>query len=75
MGRSIKNYINYILGISLFVVTVCIVASSYILWFVLPRGTGVHGSPFCKFSVFLHDELCMLPGIRFFFTIDISLQH
>jgi len=48
MKRSIKNYINYILGVLLFVAMVGIVVSSYIVWFVLPRGTGMHGSYFCN---------------------------
>lgn len=48
MGRRTKNYINYILEVPIFVLILGIVASSYIVWFVLPRGVGMHGSPFCQ---------------------------
>jgi hypothetical protein len=47
MRRRTKNYINYILEVLLFVSILGIVTSSYIVWFVLPRGIGRHGSYFC----------------------------
>ncbi len=47
MRRRTKNYINYILEVFLFVSVLSIVISGYIVWFVLPRGRGAHGSPYC----------------------------
>jgi cytochrome b561 len=40
--RSLKNLINYFLDIILVLSIVATLASSYILWFVLPRGFGTH---------------------------------
>jgi hypothetical protein len=48
MRRSIKNYINYILDIVLLFSISFVLMSSYIVWFILPRGTGQHGSPYCS---------------------------
>jgi hypothetical protein len=48
MKRQVKNYINYALEILLSVALLGIVVSSYIVWFILPRGTGTHGSPYCS---------------------------
>jgi cytochrome b561 len=48
MKRRTKNYINYILELFLFISILGVVISSYIVWFVLPRGVGTHGSPFCS---------------------------
>jgi hypothetical protein len=48
MRRRTKNYINYVLEVFLFVSILGIVISSYIVWFVLPRGGGAHGWIFCQ---------------------------
>jgi len=48
MRRRIKNYINYMLDIILLFSITFTLMSSYIVWFVLPRGTGWHGSPYCS---------------------------
>jgi hypothetical protein len=40
--RSIKNLVNYFLDIVLAMSIIATLASSYILWFVLPRGQGAH---------------------------------
>jgi hypothetical protein len=48
MRRRTKNYINYILEVFLFVSILGIVISGYIVWFVLPRGVGAHGAPYCE---------------------------
>ncbi|MFZ7101806.1 MAG: DUF4405 domain-containing protein [Peptococcaceae bacterium] len=42
MKRDYKNVINYCLDIILVLSVVVTLASSYILWFVLPRGSGAH---------------------------------
>jgi len=47
MRIKAKNYINYILDVILLFSILFILMSSYILWFVLPRGIGLHGTPFC----------------------------
>jgi len=46
--RSIKNLVNYFLDIVLAFSIIATLASSYILWFVLPRGWGLHGDPLCS---------------------------
>jgi hypothetical protein len=50
MRRRTKNYINYLLEVFLFASILCIVASGYILWFVLPRGAGKHSILCLKFG-------------------------
>lgn len=40
MKRRVKNYINYLLDLILLLSIGFILVSSYILWFVLPRGIG-----------------------------------
>lgn len=40
--RGFKNVINYSLDIVLALFVIATLASSYILWFFLPRGTGAH---------------------------------
>jgi hypothetical protein len=45
--RSAKNYINYVLDIFVLLSIAFNLTSSYIVWFVLPRGMGLHGSPYC----------------------------
>jgi len=40
--RRVKNYINYILDVILLLSIAFTMTSSYILWFVLPRGLGYH---------------------------------
>lgn len=47
MKRSFKNYINYVMDFTLLLSGAFTIASSYIVWFVLPRGMGLHGSPYC----------------------------
>ena len=51
MKRHTKNYINYILEVILLFSVVITLTSSYILWFVLPRGVGCHRSPFCPSQI------------------------
>lgn len=46
--RDIKHYINYIIDNCLLISVIAVLLSSYILWFVLKRGTGLHGDPFCQ---------------------------
>jgi hypothetical protein len=46
--RRIKNYASYILDVILLFLIVFNLTSSYILWFILPRGIGYHGSPKCS---------------------------
>jgi cytochrome b561 len=50
MKRRTKNYINYILELVLSVSILGVSISSYIVWFILPRGVGMHGSPYCSQS-------------------------
>jgi hypothetical protein len=45
--RRIKNYINYIMDVILLLSVAFTLTSSYIVWFILPRGMGAHGSPYC----------------------------
>jgi hypothetical protein len=42
MKRNSKDIINYFLDIILALSIIVTLASSYILWFVLPRGSGLH---------------------------------
>lgn len=46
IGR--KKCINYLLDIFLTSTIIITLISSYILWFVLPRGIGLHGVSYCK---------------------------
>ncbi len=43
-----KNYFNYLLDILLFSTGLSIVLSSTVIWFIIPRGLGLHGDPFCS---------------------------
>ncbi|MFZ7132817.1 MAG: DUF4405 domain-containing protein [Eubacteriales bacterium] len=45
---NVKNIINYITGFLLLISFLSCVVSGYIVWFVLPRGTGLHGVDFCN---------------------------
>lgn len=49
MKRGYKHYINYVMYILLFLSIFITLGSSFILWFILPRGIGVHGSYFCNY--------------------------
>jgi hypothetical protein len=42
MKRGSKNYINYFMDILLLLSVIVTLVSSFILWFVLPRGQGAH---------------------------------
>ncbi|MDD4923628.1 MAG: DUF4405 domain-containing protein [Dehalococcoidales bacterium] len=58
--REIKNLINYFLDVILVLSIIVTLASSYILWFVIPRGVGVHS------------EMCGNEGMGFggnYFTV------
>ncbi len=58
--RDVKNLINYFFDIILALSIIVTLASSYILWFVLPRGVGVHS------------EMCANEGMGFggnYFTV------
>ena len=48
MKRRSKNYINYALDVILLLSIAFTLTSSYIVWFVLPRGMGQHGSSYCS---------------------------
>ncbi len=48
MRRRSKNYINYTLDVILLSSAIITLASSYIVWFVLPRGIGQYGSEWCS---------------------------
>ena len=43
MNRGIKKSLDYILDILLLLSAIATVFSSYVVWFVLPRGIGLHG--------------------------------
>jgi hypothetical protein len=43
MMRVIRKYINYALDIILLLSGLVSIASSYVTWFILPRGIGLHG--------------------------------
>jgi len=43
MNSVAKKYVNYILSISLLLCGLATVFSSYVVWFLLPRGIGLHG--------------------------------
>lgn len=43
MNRGIKKFNSYILNILLLLSAMATVLSSYVVWFVLPRGIGLHG--------------------------------
>jgi len=47
----IKNYTNYFMGFLLLFAFIGLAISSAVLWFVLPRGQGLHGDPvFCSWN-------------------------
>ncbi|MDD4924128.1 MAG: DUF4405 domain-containing protein [Dehalococcoidales bacterium] len=45
---SLRNYINYGVFFLLVYSFVSVIISSYVLWFVLPRGQGIHGNEYCS---------------------------
>lgn len=46
--RYSKNYINFFLDIIITISFIIVLASSIILWLILPRGTGTHGDQYCQ---------------------------
>jgi hypothetical protein len=44
MNRGIKKFIYYVLDILLLLSALATVVSSYVVWFILPHGIGLHGS-------------------------------
>ena len=47
MKVSVKKYTNYFMGFLLFAVFFNTAISSFVLWFILPRGIGLHGTNSC----------------------------
>ena len=48
MHSRVNKYINYTIALMLVMSLMGVTFSSFILWFVLPRGMGLYGFPFCR---------------------------
>ncbi|MFC2026923.1 DUF4405 domain-containing protein [Chloroflexota bacterium] len=58
MKQSFKNHINYAMAVILLIVFSANAISSFVLWFVLPRGEGRHGQELSSYGV----DLCSAWG-------------
>jgi hypothetical protein len=69
--KGLENYINYFLNIVLFLSVILTIYSSYIIWFVLPRGTGLHGFSKCLQEGYGYGNVNIAHGLPRFTWVDI----
>ncbi|MDD4924373.1 MAG: DUF4405 domain-containing protein [Dehalococcoidales bacterium] len=69
--KGLDNYINYFLDILLLLSIVLTIFSSYIIWFVLPRGTGLHGWQHCQLEGYGGGNIGIAFGLPRYTWVDI----
>jgi len=61
LKQSIKKHMNYVMAVILLVIFSANAISSFILWFILPRGEGRHGTDYSAYG----DDLCSAWGLGY----------
>ena len=69
--RDIKKFTDYFIDILLTLSTIVTLIAGYIIWFVLPRGTGFHGYSKCLQDGHGYGNITAAFGIPRFFWVEI----
>jgi hypothetical protein len=69
--RDIKKITDYFIDILLGLATIATLAAGYIIWFVLPKGTGLHGFDKCLQEGYGYGNIGIALGLPRFIWVDI----
>ena len=69
--HNLKKYTDYFLDILLTLSVLATLAAGYIIWFVLPRGTGLHGFDKCLQEGYGYGNIDIALGLPRFIWVDI----